>query len=110
MSDITVYTVYGLHLADNADVKLLAEDPGFCPNDGATVGLLMAGTAAQPAAFLVLNWTKVPPGEYVFHSGEGPNANKFARDRWNSDLRAEADRLGVEIIAGPGWFTIPSED
>lgn len=107
-TDRTVYSIYGVQLSDDTDWALLEEDPGRCLNNGEP-GLLRAGAYDKHMTFLALTWEKIEPGEYVYHSGEQPNASKFERDRWNDDLRAEADRLGLDIVEGPGWFTIPSE-
>lgn len=96
-----VYTIYGLRLRSDTDQALLDEDPGFCLNDG-NVGYFRA----RGMAFLVNRWDQV---EYTHHSGERPNASRFERDRWNDDLRAVADRLGLDAVEGPGWFTIPKE-
>jgi hypothetical protein len=104
----TVKEIYGLRVPDETDWLLLDEDPGQCCNNG-QVGYFRAGAYDRNMMFLALRWREVAPGDYTYHSGEKPNASKFVRDHWNSDLRAEADRLGLEIIEGPGWFTIPSE-
>lgn len=106
---LTVYTLYGLRLHDNTDPGLVAEDPGPCRNDG-TVGYVRAGILGSHMTFLAIMCTHVKVGDYVFHSGEQPNASKFIRDQWNSDLRAVCDRLAYQAVEGPGWFTIPSED
>jgi len=105
----SVYAIYGLRLGRfNDDLFRLDEDPGACLNDG-EVGYITAGVRGNHMLFLALKWDRIPPGEYVYHSGESANASKFERDRWNSDLRAAADRLGLEVIGEPGWYTIPSE-
>lgn len=115
MTYITVTHFYGVRVPDDTDWLALDEDPGPCRNNGGTeayngqVGYTKAGAYDQDMMFLCINWKHVEPGEYILHSGEKPNANKFERDRWNDDLRAEADRLGLEIIDGPGWFTMPDE-
>jgi hypothetical protein len=104
----TVYAIYGLRVADGSDRLALEEDPGHCLNNG-SVGAFWAGAYDKHMTFLAVSWCSKWPGEYVYHSGEYPNENKFVRDRWNSDLRATADRLGLQVIEEPGWFTIPSE-
>lgn len=112
---ISVTHFYGVRVPDDTAWLALEEDPGQCRNNGDTnvyggqIGYLQAGAYDQDMTFLAINWKHIEPGEYVFHSGEYPNANKFERDRWNDDLRAEADRLGLEIVEGPGWFTLPDE-
>lgn len=106
---ITVYSIYGLRVTDDADWLLLEDDPGQCCNDG-TVGYFQAGIHDNNMTFLAIRWEEIKPGNYTFHSGEGPNASKFVRDRWNDDLRTTAARLGLNVIEGPGWFTIPNED
>lgn len=103
-----MYTLYGLHIADGLDRSTLEEDPGPCRNDG-RVGVFWAGVPDKPMTFLAVKWSSIWPGEYVFHSGERPNATKFERDLWNRELQAAAEWLGAEIVEGPGWFTIPSE-
>lgn len=102
-TDRTVCALYGVRIRSDSDRELLEEDPGFCLNNG-QVGVFWRGGTMT---FLAVSWTQT---EYVYHSGEYPNAPKIERDGWNSDLRAMADRLGVDIVEGPGWFTIPSED
>jgi hypothetical protein len=106
-----VYTIYGVRLADDTlhNIDALEEDPGHCLNNGSP-GIFRAGAYGKHMPFLAISCSRVVPGEYVFHSGEKPNASKFERDRWNDDLRDTADRLGLDIVEGPGWFTIPSED
>lgn len=104
----TVISIYGIRICDDTDWLALDNDPGQCRNSG-QVGYIRAGAYDRQMMFLALRWKHVEPGEYILHSGERPNANKFERDRWNSDLHAEADRLGLEIIDGPGWFTMPDE-
>lgn len=104
----TVYTIYGLRVADDSNPLLLEEDPGQCLNNG-EVGVFRAGVYDHNMTFLAVKWTTVPAGEYVYHSGEKPNASRFERDRWNDDLRAVADRLGLTVVEEPGWYTIPSE-
>lgn len=104
----TVYHFYGVELADDTDWLPLEEDPGHCLNNG-EVGIFRAGAYDQHKTYLALWWERKEAGEKVFHSGEKPNAHKFERDRWNDDLRAVADRLGLSITEGPGWFTIPHE-
>ena len=106
---LTVYSIYGLRLHDDTDQVLLAEDPGPCRNDS-TVGYVRAGALGRHMTFLAIWYKHVKPGDYVLHSGEQPNASKFVRDQWNSELRAVCDRLAYQIVEGPGWFTIPSED
>lgn len=96
-----VFAIYGLRIRSDTNQVLLDEDPGFCLNDG-SVGYFRA----RGMVFLVNQWDRV---EYVFHSGIHAVAPKFERDRWNDDLRAVSDRLGLDIVEGPGWFTIPSE-
>lgn len=108
MSGITVYAIYGLRLADDTDWYALEEDPGHCLNNG-TVGYFRVGAHKKRMTFLATQWAPVEPGKYVYHSGEKPNAHKFERDRWNSDLRAVADRLGLDVVEEPGWYTIPNE-
>lgn len=106
--DRTIYTIYGLRINDDADQFLLEEDPGHCLNDGA-VGFFHAGAHDKHMNFLAIRWSKLQAGEYAYHSGEQANASKFVRDRWNDDLRAVADRLGLDVLEAPGWYTIPSE-
>lgn len=112
---ITVTHFYGVRIPDDTDWLALEDDPGQISYNGDTnvyggrVGYLMAGAYDADMMFLAINWQHIEPGGYVYHSGEKPNANKFERDRWNDDLRAMADHLGVEIIEGPGWFTVPDE-
>lgn len=104
----TLYKIYGVRLADGTDWWPLEDDPGHCLNNG-TVGVFRAGAYNKHMTFLALNWEGVEAGEYVFHSGIHAVAPKFERDRWNDDLHAVVDRLGLEVVEGPGWFTIPSE-
>lgn len=105
---ITMYRLYGLRLPDSTDWEFIENDPGHCLNNG-SVGAFRAGRFGQEMKFLALNWFTVELGDLVFHSGEGPNEQKFIRDRWNDDLRAVAERLGLEVLQGPGWYTLPSE-
>jgi len=115
MTSITVTHFYGVRIPDDTDWMALDEDPGQCHNNGDTsvydgkIGYLMAGAYDADMKFLAVNWKHIEPGQYVLHSGKYPNAHKFDRDRWNDDLAAEAERLGLEIIDGPGWFTLPDE-
>jgi hypothetical protein len=105
----SVYAIYGLRVERfKGDLFRLDDDPGMCVNDG-NVGYITAGKRGQHMLFLAVKWDRIPTGEYVFHSGEKPNEHIFVRDRWNSDLRATADRIGLEITGEPGWYTIPSE-
>jgi hypothetical protein len=104
----TVYHLYGVRLADDTDWFPLEEDPGHCLNNN-EVGLFRAGAYDQHKTYLAREWTRIEPGEWVFHSGIHAVAPKFERDRWNDDLLAVTDRLGLEVVEGPGWFTIPSE-
>lgn len=108
MTDRTLYALYGLRVADDTDWRALQNDPGHCLNNG-DVGFVLAGAYDRHMTFLATEWVRKVPGELVFHSGERPNADKFERDRWNSDLRAMADRLGLEVIGEPGWYTILDE-
>lgn len=104
----TVYSIYGLRVADDTDRVRIEEELGQCINDGQP-GVFWAGAHDRPMTFLAVKWSSVQPGEYVFHSGEQPNEHLFVRNRWNSDLRASADRLGLDVTGEPGWYTIPSE-
>lgn len=104
----TVYAIYGLRVHDGTDRVRIEEELGQCTNDGQP-GVFWAGAYDHPMTFLAVSWSSVQPGAYVFHSGEKPNEHRFTRDRWNSDLRAAADRLGLEVTGEPGWYTIPSE-
>lgn len=104
----TTYSIYGIRLPDDTDGHALEELTGQCTNDGA-VGVFWAGAHDRDMTFLALRWTEIEPGNYVYHSGDGPNASRFTREQWNSQLRDAAARLGVEIVEGPGWFTIPDE-
>lgn len=108
MAQRSVYEIYGLRVQDDADWLALEEDPGQCRNDG-SVGYIQAGAYNRDMVFLALRWREVEPGEYTYHSGEQPNANRATRTRWNRDLRAVADRLNLTVLEGPGWFTIPDE-
>jgi hypothetical protein len=109
MINRTVYAIYGVRLADGIDRALLDEELGYCLNNG-QVGWTHLGAHDKHATYLITEWDTKEAGEEVYHSGEYPNADKFARDRWNDDLRAAADLVGGEIVQGPGWFTILSED
>lgn len=104
----TVYTIYGLRVPDNTDRVRIEEELGQCINDGQP-GVFWAGAYDRDMTFIAVSWSSVQPGEYVFHSGEQPNEHIFVRNRWNSDLRAAADRLGLKVTGEPGWYTIPSE-
>lgn len=108
MASYTVYTIYGLRVADDTDPIRIEEELGQCTNDG-NPGVFWAGAYDNNMTFLAVSWSSVQPGTYVYHSGEKPNEHLFVRDRWNSDLRAAADRLGLTVIEEPGWYTIPSE-
>lgn len=116
----TVTHFYGVRVPDDTDWTPLEEDPGQCRNNGGDevlrpeiyhdkMGYLTAGAYNRNMVFLALNWKHIEPGEYVLHDGVHAVAPKFLRDRWNDDLRALADRLGLEIIDGPGWLTMPDE-
>lgn len=105
----SVYAIYGLRLErPGTDLFLLDEDPGACLNDG-RVGYITAGARGNHMIFLAVKWDRIPTGEYVFHSGEKPNEHRFTRERWNGELRAVVDRLGLTAAGEPGWYTIPSE-
>lgn len=108
MRTFTMYRLYGLRLPDDTSWDFLENDPGHCRNDG-SVGAFRGGPFGHEMKFLALRCFPVEMGDLVFHSGEGPNEQKFIRDRWNDDLRATADRLGLEILTGPGWYALPSE-
>lgn len=108
MSDSTVYAIYGVQIQDGASWPMLDEEVGHCLNNG-EVGWMHLGAHGRHDTYLVTEWTTKPAGDPVWHSGEQPNASKFQRDRWNSNLRDVADRLGLEIINGPGWCTVLSE-
>jgi hypothetical protein len=97
---------YGLRVQDDADWEELDESIGQCSNNG-VVGYLQAGACDQDMTFLALWWRHVEPGEYVLHSGERPVASEEQRREWNDQLRAVAQRLGLEVVDGPGWFTMP---
>lgn len=103
-----IYSIYGVRLADTVDVSALEDDPGHCLNDG-SVGFMRAGAWDQYMSFLAIRCETRQPGDYDYHSGEGPNEQRFIRDRWNSDLLAVVDRLGLTLINRPGWFTIYGE-
>lgn len=104
----TIYHLYGVQLADDNNRFALEEDPGHCLNNG-TVGAFWAGAYGKHHTYLALWWEKKEAGDVIFHSGIHAVAPKFQRDNWNSDLQAVADRLGLDIVEGPGWFTIPHE-
>lgn len=102
-TEITVYALYGIRVPDDTDWSRI-DDPGQCLNNG-EVGSFRVRVKDGFHHYLVNRWEKKDIGEYVYHSGEVPNASRFERDRWNDDLRAEADRLGLPIVEGPGWIT-----
>jgi hypothetical protein len=102
--EITVYAFYGVRVPDDTDWSRI-DDPGQCLNNG-DVGSFTVPVRDGQQSYLVLSWEKKDIGECVYHSGEVPNASKFERDRWNDDLRAVADRLGLPILQGPGWITV----
>lgn len=104
----TLKHFYGVQLADDTDWFPLKDDPGHCLNNG-EVGVLRAGAYDHHKTYLALSWEHKEAGEPVFHSGVHAVAPKFQRDRWNDDLSAVVDRLGLEVTEGPGWFTILSE-
>jgi hypothetical protein len=104
----TMYHIYGVRVPDDTDWSAMEEDIGQCLNNG-EVGVFRAGAYNRHMIFLAREWTKIEPGELVCHSGVIPQAPKWQRDRWNHDLFAAADQFGLEIVQGPGWFTIPSE-
>lgn len=104
----TVTHFYGVRVPDDTDWLALEDDPGHCLNNG-EVGVFRAGAYDKHMVFLAREWRRIEPGEYVFHSGVHAVAPKFERDRWNDDLTTVADRLGLDIIDGPGWFTMPDE-
>lgn len=108
MSDATVYAVYGIQVPDDTSWSMLDEEVGHCLNDG-QVGWIHLGALGHHETYLIIGWDTKPPGDPVWHSGEKPNADKWQRDHWNAELRAVADRLGLDIINGPGWCTVASE-
>lgn len=103
-TEITIYALYGIQVPDDTDWSRV-DDPGQCMNNG-EVGSFCVRVGDGHKSYLVTEWSKKDLGEHVFHSGEKPNASKFARDRWNDDLRAVADQLGLPIVEGPGWITV----
>lgn len=105
----TCYTIYGL-LVDAGDKSVveLNEDPGQCSNNG-EVGYFQAGVYDDNMTFLALKCREVEPGDYVMHPGDRPQASEEDRWQWNALLRSAAVRLGLRILDGPGWFTIPDE-
>jgi hypothetical protein len=109
MTQRSVYAIYGVRVPDDTDGFVVEDDIGQCRNDGA-VGVFWAGAHDRNMTFLALRWKEIEPGEYTHHSGVHANASLTDRDRWNDDLRAAADHLNLEIVEGPGWFTILSED
>jgi hypothetical protein len=106
--NVTVYAIFGIRVSDETDPFQLEEEIGQCLNNG-EVGAFWAGARDKNMTFLARSWDTIPVGEYVFHHGEKPNMTKFERDHWNDQLRSTAERLGLTIVDGPGWFTIPSE-
>ena len=108
MTQQSVYKIYGVRVPDDTDGLIVEDDIGQCRNDGA-VGVFWAGAYDNNMTFLALRWKELEPGEYTHHSGVHANASLTDRDRWNDDLRAMADHLGLEIVEGPGWFTIFDE-
>lgn len=104
----TIYHFYGISLTDDADYFALEEDIGQCVNND-EVGVFRAGAYNRHKTYLALWWEKKEAGEPVFHSGVQPVAPKFERDRWNDDINAVVDQLGLETIGEPGWYTIGHE-
>jgi hypothetical protein len=96
---------YGLQLADDVDQAALDEDPGWCLNNG-QVGYYTVTVDKTIQLFLALWWKRPRPGEIIHHSGVTAVAPKFLRDRWNSDLEAVVDRLGLATLTEPGWITV----
>lgn len=109
MIERTLYKFYGVRVADHANWEALDEDPGICLNNG-EVGYFHAGAHDKHRTYLINSVAKVDVGEEIFHSGVHAVAPKFERDRWNDDLLMVADRLGLDVTEGPGWFAVESED
>lgn len=109
MAKITCYDIYGLRVdpGDKTFVEL-DEEIGQVANDG-TVGYFQAGAYDRNMTFLALTWREVKPGDYAMHPGDRPHASAADRAKWNSALRASAEKLGLRVLDGPGWFTIPAE-
>jgi hypothetical protein len=105
----TCYTLYGLRVDPGEKSFVdLDEEIGQVANDG-NVGYFQAGAHDEDMTFLALTWREVELGEYVMHPGDRAHASAADRDQWNEALRAAAQRLGLRVIDGPGWFTVPDE-
>jgi hypothetical protein len=109
VSKQTCYTIYGL-LVDPGEKTFvdLDEEIGQVRNDG-RVGYFRAGAYDNDMTFLALRWREVKLGDYVMHPGDRPHASEEDRRVWNDRLRRAAERLGLRVLDGPGWFTIPDE-
>lgn len=105
----TCYTIYGLRVDPGERTFVeLEEEVGQVTNNG-EVGYFQAGVYDANMTFLALTVKRVEPGDYVMHPGERPSANQADRDKWNHALRIRARELGMQVIDGPGWFTIPDQ-
>lgn len=102
----STYSIYGVHV-DDANWLALEEDPGQCCNDGA-VGYFTAGRYDDSMTFLAVRWEEVEPGQYKMVDPLEDADNPLI-PWWNGALLTCAERLGLNVLAGPGWFVIPDE-
>lgn len=102
------YILYGARIRDDTDWFALEDDLGQCCNNG-EVGCFRGGAYDRHMMFLAVTWQRTEPGQYTVITAGDMHESRRQRDVWDAALMNTADRLGLAVLDGPGWFMLPSE-